>query len=59
MTRNKETKKPHRFNARLNDDEMDQVQTIMDELGLTKTEVFTYLLDVHEHAVKLIRDSSR
>jgi len=51
------TTKPYRYNARLNEDEMDQVQAIMNDLGLSKTEVLTYLLEVHEHALKIIRDS--
>jgi len=56
-TTNRVKAKPHRFNARLNEDEMDQVQAIMNDLGLSKTEVLTYLLEVHEHALKIIRDS--
>ena len=56
-TTNRVKTKAHRFNARLDDDEMDQVQEIMDSLGLNKTEVLTYLLDIHEHALKIIRDN--
>ena len=51
------TTKPYRYNARLYADEMDQVQTIMEDLGLSKTDVMGYLLDVHKHALKIIRDS--
>jgi antitoxin component of RelBE/YafQ-DinJ toxin-antitoxin module len=50
------TTKPNRLNFRLDDEKMDQFQLIMDSLGLNKTEAFEYLLDIHEHATKIIRE---
>ena len=53
---NRELSKTNRLNFRVDDERMDQFQSIMDNLGLNKTEAFEYLIDIHAHAAKLIRD---
>jgi len=55
--RQRPTTKPHTFNFRASEEQVELINRIIDNLGLdTKTEAFEHLCEVYKHALKVIHN---